>query len=53
MKLRPGMIFRVGENAVQVVKVANCMREAQKVEDKEIDSDEDETLEYLPVKSSL
>ena len=53
VKLRAGVIFRAGENAVQVVKVANCMREAQKVEEKEIDSDEDETLEHLPTKSSL
>jgi hypothetical protein len=26
VRLRTGMIFRAGENAVQVVKVANCMR---------------------------
>ena len=53
VSLRTGTIFRAGENVVQVVKVANCMREVQKVEDKEIDSDEDETLEHLPTKSSL
>jgi hypothetical protein len=34
VRLRVGMIFRVGENVVQVVKLENCMKEVAKTEEK-------------------
>lgn len=34
VRLRVGMIFRVGENAVQVVKLENCIREIAKKQEK-------------------